>query len=91
MQIVINTRYCPCRTLDDECYISDNECYEEDICPECPLIRNGGTVLPKGHGKIADIDKVLEEMKVTRTYDIPFALGRVKPIIEADTESEEEE
>ena len=48
-----------------------------------------GTPLPKGHGKIADIDKVLEEMKVTRTYDIPFALGRVKPIIPADTESEE--
>ena len=48
-----------------------------------------GTPLPKGHGKIADIDKVLEEMKVTRTYDIPFALGRVRPIIPADTESEE--
>ena len=47
-----------------------------------------GTPLPKGHGRIADIDKVLEEMKITRTYDIPFVLGRVKPIIEADTESE---
>ena len=44
--------------------------------------------LPKGHGRIADIDKVLEEMKATKTYDIPFALERVKPIIEADTESE---
>jgi hypothetical protein len=43
-----------------------------------------GTPLPKGHGRIADIDKVLEEMKATRTYDIPFALERVKPIIEAD-------
>lgn len=47
-----------------------------------------GIVLPKGHGRIADIDKVLEEMKATRTYDIPFALERVKPIIEADKESE---
>ena len=50
-----------------------------------------GTLLPKGHGRIADIDKVLEEMKITRTYDIPFVLGRVKPIIEADTESEDKE
>ncbi len=49
-----------------------------------------GTPLPKGHGKIADIDEILEEMKATKTYDIPFALGRVKPIIPADTESEEE-
>lgn len=46
-------------------------------------IRNG-TPLPKGHGRIADIDKLLEEMRATRTYDIPFALERVKPIIEAD-------
>lgn len=46
-------------------------------------IRNG-TPLPKGHGRIADIDKVLQEMDATRTYDIPFALERVKPIIEAD-------
>lgn len=45
-----------------------------------------GTPLPKGRGRIADIDKVLEEMKATRTYDIPFALERVKPIIEADKE-----
>ena len=48
-----------------------------------------GTPLPKGHGRIADIDKVLEEMKTTRTYDIPFALERVKPIIEADRSEEE--
>lgn len=46
-------------------------------------IKNG-TPLPKGHGRIADIDKVLEEMRATRTYDIPFALERAKPIIEAD-------
>ena len=30
------------------------------------------------------MDKVLEEMRATRTYDIPFALERVKPIIEAE-------
>lgn len=47
-----------------------------------------GVPLPKGHGRIADIDRMLEEMKATRTYDIPFALRRVKPIIEADIKSE---
>lgn len=51
------------------------------------IIANG-IPLPKGHGRIADIDKVLEEMKVTRTYDIPFILEKVKSIIPADTESE---
>jgi hypothetical protein len=45
-----------------------------------------GTLIPKGHGRIADIDKVLEEMRATRTYDILFALERVKPIIEVDKE-----
>lgn len=45
-----------------------------------------GTPLPKGHGRIVDIDKVLEEMRITKTYDIPFALERMKPIIEADKE-----
>ncbi|MBR3515407.1 MAG: hypothetical protein IKM88_00945 [Lachnospiraceae bacterium] len=53
-------------------------------------IKNG-TVLPEGHGRIADIDKVLEEMKATRTYDIPFALERVKPIVEEDTQNKEKE
>lgn len=48
-----------------------------------------GTPLPKGHGRIADIDALREEMKATRTFDILFALDRTRPIIEADTESEE--
>lgn len=46
-----------------------------------------GTIIPKGNGKIVDIDKVHEEMKATKTYDIGFALERVKPIIEADKEN----
>ena len=48
-----------------------------------------GVPLPKGHGRIADIDRVMEEMDATRTYDIPFALERVKPIIEADRKGQE--
>ena len=43
-----------------------------------------GVPLPAGHGKIIDVNNLMEEMKATRTYDIPFALERVKPIIEAD-------
>ena len=48
-----------------------------------------GAVLPKGHGRIADVDKILDEMRATRTYDILFALERVKPILEADKGGEE--
>lgn len=69
-----------------------NRCREYRLqCGEAEVLESAvarGTPLPKGHGRIADIDEILEEMKITRTYDIPFALGRVKPIIEADTESE---
>ena len=66
---------------NDMCYLTHHE-----------RVIAKGTPLPKGHGRIADIDKVLEEMRATRTYDIPFALDRVKPIIEADNaESEDNE
>ena len=50
----------------------------------CAEAVENGIPIPKGHGRIADIDKILEEMRATRTYDILFALERVKPIIEAD-------
>lgn len=52
------------------------------------IIRNG-KILPKGYGRIADVDKMLDEMRATRTYDILFALERVKPILEADKGGEE--
>jgi hypothetical protein len=52
----------------------------------CAEAVENGIPIPKGHGRIADIDKMLEEMRVTRTYDILFALERVKPIIKADKE-----
>lgn len=59
-------------------------------CMEMKNALEKATQLPKGHGRIADIDKVLEEMKATRTFDIPFALERVKPIIEADKAESED-
>ena len=72
-----------------ELVINIQKAYYELVLERCkdPVLLNAfknGTLLQKGHGRIADIDKVLEEMKATRTYDIPFALERVKPIIEAD-------
>lgn len=62
MQIVIDTRQCPCRTLNDECDISGHECYEDDICSSCPLIRNGGVKLPKGHGTLKDTDAICKDI-----------------------------
>lgn len=57
--------------------------YAEDIQTVCEALQNG-TPLPRGHGKIIDVNNLLEEMRATRTYDIPFALEHIKPIIEAD-------
>ena len=64
--------------------------FSSEEIPIISLAIATGTPLPKGHGRIADIDKILEEMKATRTYDIPFALERVKPIIEADKAENED-
>lgn len=86
MQIVIDIPKSIYDTIENDQFISRYQ-----LAALQSNIRKG-ILLPKGHGRIADIDKVLEEMKATRTYDIPFALERVKPIIEADkAESEDEE
>ena len=58
--------------------------FEHDICGNSMRRISNGTPLPKGHGRLIDADKMLDEMRATRTYDILFALERVKPIIEAD-------
>ena len=64
MKIIIDTMQCPCRTLNDECGISGQECYEDDICSTCPLIRNGGIELPKGYERIIeDKIKVLNKIR----------------------------
>ena len=63
--------------------IQDNEIAVDDVCEMAKALRLG-TPLPKGHGKIIDVNNLMEEMKATRTYDIPFALERIKPIIEAE-------
>ena len=72
--------------IPDEIYngLFNNEEISGGECAWLLSAIKNGTPLPKGHGRIADIDKVSEEMRATRTYDIPFALDRVKPIIEAD-------
>ena len=75
--------------IDDNDYADIMSDSERNLNHYERLIKKG-VPLPKGHGRIADIDKVLEEMRATRTYDIPFALDRVKPIIEADKAESEE-
>ena len=88
MQIVIDTRYCPCRTLKDECGIGDDECCEDDIYAWCPLIRNGGVKLPKGHGDLIDRNELLKEPIDLANYPSNY-VKIAKTIIEADnTESE---
>lgn len=58
--------------------------FEHDICGNSMRRIANGKPLPKGHGRLIDADKILDEMRATRTYDVLFALERVKPIIEAD-------
>ena len=76
--------------VDDNLYtrLFDNGIDNYDDAVDMAKAIRKGIPLPKGHGRIADIDKVLEEMRATRTYDIPFTLERVKPIIEADKEGD---
>lgn len=69
--------------LTDQCYKRVVD-YKENLPMQVLEAIRHGVVLPKGHGRIADVDKMLDEMRVTRTYDILFTLERVKPIIEAD-------
>lgn len=94
MQIVIDTMQCPCRTLNDECDISGGECYEDDIYSPCPLIRNGGIKLPKGHGRLIDADafesRCMFDSSIKGMEDVIYALSGYEPIIEADKESEDE-
>lgn len=99
MQIVIDTRYCPCRTLKDECGIGNDECYEDDIYAWCPLIGNGGVKLPKGHGKLFDVNDLLDRIglednesnrdenvgEIVTLEDFDY----IPTIIPADAESEE--
>lgn len=100
MQIMIDTRQCTCRTLNDECYISNKECYEDDVCSSCPLIRNGGVKLPKGHGRLIT-EPAEEEIAETIGGNNDFAecirdavkavFDNAKTIIPADKESEDKE
>ena len=69
--------------LTDNCYKRVVD-YKENLPVQILEAIRHGVVLSKGHGRIADVDKMLDEMRATRTYDILFALERVKPIIKAD-------
>ena len=85
MEIVINTKQCPCRTLNYECYISSDDCFEDDICSTCPLIRTGGVKLPKGHGDLIDRKAVIENGLRKGFCDWYDEIKMADTIIEADT------
>lgn len=78
MQIVID--------IDDNLYtrLFDNGVDNYDDAVDMAKAIRKGTPLQKGHGKIIDVNKLYEEMKATKTYDIGFVIERIKPIIEAD-------
>lgn len=52
-----------------------------------------GTPLPKGHGRLIDADaferRCMFDKNIEDMQDVIYALRDYKPIIEADTESEE--
>lgn len=84
MQILINISEETYNLCKDKELISDKE-YKTELWE---AVANG-TPLPKGHGDLVDIDELIKYMKDTRTYDIPFALAHIKPIIEVDRSEEE--
>ena len=63
MKLITDTDYCPVRNFDDVCSLCNCECISgEALTPDCPLIRNGGTPLPKGHGRLVDENHVIAEL-----------------------------
>ena len=96
MQVMIDTKQCPCRTLNDECDLSNDDCYEDDICSTCPLIRNGGVKLPKGHGDLIDRRELKKEVYTTTEWNgdihriiYEASIDDANPIIKAEKEGEE--
>ena len=96
MKLITDTDYCPVRNFDNVCSLCNCECISgEALTRDCPLIRNGGTPLPKGHGRLVDENKALaglifgkhlDDMKcgeVTKIFDASV-------VIEADKEAENE-
>lgn len=64
MKLIIDTDYCPVRNFDNVCSLCNCECISgEALIRDCPLIRNGGIPLPKGHGDLIDRNALITELE----------------------------
>ena len=82
MQIVIDINEDVYTRLFDK-GIQDNEIAVDDVCEMARSLRLG-TPLPKGHGRLGDLDALAGKGGITKDFLRIFA----PTIIEADTESE---
>lgn len=85
MKLITDTDYCPVRNFDNVCSLCNCECISgEALTRDCPLIRNGGTPLPKGHDRLVEAGAVIKALFGKQTID------DVPTIVEADKESNNE-
>lgn len=85
MQLVFDTRCCPCRTENSECELTNEDCFIDEVADVCPFIKNG-TPIPKGHGRLIDGDYLYKRFKANKCPDENvYRLIREEPtIIEAN-------
>ena len=70
--------------------IQDNEIAVDDVCEMARALRLG-TPLPKGHGKLVDLDQMCEDYWDGNYMEIHFNdLDNIKTIIEADKAESED-
>lgn len=86
MKLITDTDYCPVRNFDDVCSLCNCECISgETLTDDCPLIRNGGIPLPKGHGDLIDRDELSPKIHGAKSI---VAVLDAPAIIEADKEND---
>ena len=96
MKLITDTDYCPVRNFDNVCSLCNCECISgEALTLDCPLIRNGGTPLPKGHGRLIDADKLDtrergNNSQRTMWWNIERIVDKAPTIVEADKENDNE-
>ena len=87
MQIVID--------IPEELYKANHRGLEAEELWDLRIAIKNGTPLPKGHGKIGDLDALREEvsswgMNDYEPSDFTDAIDKAEPIIEADKAESEE-
>ena len=100
MKLITDTDYCPVRNFDDVCSLCNCECISgETLTDDCPLIRNGGIPLPKGHGRLieepteTDISNTVggnNDFAECIRDSVKAVFDNATTIVEADKESDNE-